>query len=135
MGRAGAVLLSRCPSIAGSAVAGLLVALVLVPGPGCSEPAAPEAIADAEGPGATPAEAGERRPRPDLLWSFNLSDDAVGRMTAGDLWEIGVECLAWSEEVPEGISKATVRERLMAAKYRDVGDYLGGDDSWESGYD
>ena len=59
--------------------------------------------------------------RPDLLWSEDLSDDVVAQMTLVELWQLGVNALNWPTEIPAGTEKSDVHDRLLEAKYHEVG--------------
>ena len=61
-------------------------------------------------------------PRPDLLWTVDLSEYAVDQMTHDELWSLGLEFLRWPEDRPESAVKAETSARLIAAKFHQVGD-------------
>jgi hypothetical protein len=71
---------------------------------------------------AQPVEVAREHRGTQQLWSYDLSDRAIRDRTLDDLWRIGVLCLGWAPEVPEGAEKAAVCARLLDAKYRQVGD-------------
>jgi len=73
-------------------------------------------------------------PRPQLLWSFDLSEDATERMTLEDLWSVGVKCRLWPADIPAGSDRSAVLERLLEAKYRFVGDHGDEEDLEDMGY-
>lgn len=52
----------------------------------------------------------------------NLSDEAVHEMNKQELWKIGVEYLSWPVEIDEELTKGMIHQKLLDAKYSNVGD-------------
>ncbi len=57
-----------------------------------------------------------------LLNNINLSDEKVSTMSRDELWKIGVKHLGWPAELPRNITKDTIHQKLLDAKYAKVGD-------------
>lgn len=58
-----------------------------------------------------------------LLNDIDLSDQAVSKMSKGELWQIGVENLNWPAQFDDNLSKGVIHQRLLDAKYVNVGDF------------
>ena len=102
------------------------IAFAMLLGSACGEP-------EPEPPPQQPP-ASDQPNAPEFV-DFDVSDEAVEKMTREDLWKIGTFWLDWPQEMPADADKTEIHQRLLEAKYRGVGDFPGPEYLQDLGYE